>query len=250
MFVAATGLHLLVNWAGELSLAHAAMVGAPAFLVATLSADHDVSTVWLLPVGIIGGAVLGAIIGLPALRARGLQVALVTLVAGVAIERWLFTKEWFSGPTDGARVGAPDLGFITLETSRSEWPLLVAVAGLAVLAAWVLFHSKVTRSLQWIAAEPRAAAAFGIPVHRYRTLAFALAGAFAGLAGALTTLWVQRLTPDRVPGDPVADLPHHRRPRAAAGSSGVSRSRPRSWRVDGCSSPERTRSSRTARRSG
>jgi ABC-type branched-subunit amino acid transport system ATPase component/ABC-type branched-subunit amino acid transport system permease subunit len=199
VFVAATGLHLLVNWAGELSLAHAAMVGAPAFLVATLSADHGVSTVWLLPVGIIGGAALGAIIGLPALRARGLQVALVTLVAGVAIERWLFTKEWFSGPTDGARVGAPDLGFITLETSRAEWPLLVCVAGLAVLVAWVLFHSKVTRSLQWIAAEPRAAAAFGIPVHRYRTLAFALAGAFAGLAGALTTLWVQRLTPTAFP---------------------------------------------------
>jgi ABC-type branched-subunit amino acid transport system permease subunit len=93
VFVAATGLHLLVNWAGELSLAHAALVGASAFLVATLSADHGVSTVWLLPIGILGGALLGTIIGLPALRARGLQVALVTLVAGVAIERWLFTKE-------------------------------------------------------------------------------------------------------------------------------------------------------------
>jgi ABC-type branched-subunit amino acid transport system ATPase component/ABC-type branched-subunit amino acid transport system permease subunit len=199
VFVAATGLHLLVNWAGELSLAQAAMVGAPAFLVATVSADHGISTVWLLPLGIVGGAVLGTVIGLPALRARGLQVALVTLVAGVAIERWLFTKEWFAGPTDGARVGAPDFGFLTIETSRAQWPFLVAVASLAVLAAWMLFHSKVTRSLQWIGAEPRAAAAFGIPVHRYRTLAFALAGAFAGLAGALTTLWVQRLTPTAFP---------------------------------------------------
>jgi branched-chain amino acid transport system permease protein len=199
VFVAATGLHVLVNWAGELSLAQAAMVGAPAFLVATLSADHGISTVWLLPIGVIGGALLGTVIGLPALRARGLQVALVTLVAGVAIERWLFTKEWFAGPTDGAKVGAPDLGFLTIETSRGEWPLLVAIAGLAVLAAWMLYHSKVARSLQWVAAEPRAAAARGIPVHRYRTLAFALAGAFAGLAGALTTLWVQRLTPTAFP---------------------------------------------------
>ncbi|HEY8217770.1 MAG TPA: branched-chain amino acid ABC transporter ATP-binding protein/permease, partial [Acidimicrobiia bacterium] len=199
VFVAATGLHLLVNWAGELSLAQAAMVGAPAFLVARLSADHGVSTVWLLPIGILGGAVLGTIIGLPALRARGLQVALVTLVAGIAIERWLFSKEWFAGPTEAARVGAPDFGVITLETSRAQWPFLVAIAALAVLVAWMLFHSKVTRSLQWIGAESRAAAAFGIPVHRYRTLAFALAGAFAGLAGALTTLWVQRITPTAFP---------------------------------------------------
>ena len=79
--IGAIGLHMLVNWAGELSLAHAACVGLPAFAVAKLSGDHGISSIHLLPAGIAVGALLGALVGLPALRAKGLQVAVVTLAA-------------------------------------------------------------------------------------------------------------------------------------------------------------------------
>jgi ABC-type branched-subunit amino acid transport system ATPase component/ABC-type branched-subunit amino acid transport system permease subunit len=197
--VGAIGLHVLVNWTGELSLAHATIIGFPAFLVAKLSADHAISPLYLLPVGIAVGAVVGAIVGLPALRARGLQVALVTLAAGVAIDRYFFTKTWFVGPAAGARVDDPRIGPLGFETARSLYPVLVALVLAGVGVAWMLYRSKLGRGMTWVREAPAAAAAFGVPVARYRVLAYAVAGAFAGFAGALTATWVQRLTPQAFP---------------------------------------------------
>ena len=199
LFVGAIGLHLLVNWAGELSLAHAAMVGLPAFVVAKLSADHHTSPLVLLPVGLVVGLAVGALVGLPAMRARGLQVALVTLAAGVAVDRFFFTKEWIVGGQSGAEVSVPRLGPFTFATARSLYPLLAAIVVLSVVAAAVVYRSKVGRAFLWVKANPDAAAAFGVPVAAYRIAAYALAGAFAGLSGGLTAAWVGRLTPQSFP---------------------------------------------------
>src|SRR5581483_448249 len=190
LFVGAIGLHLLVNWAGELSLAHAAMVGLPAFVVAKLSADHHISPLVLLPVGLIVGLGVGALVGLPAMRARGLQVALVTLAAGVAVDRFFFTKEWIVGGQSGAEVSVPRLGPFTFATARSLYPLLAAIVVLSVVGAAVVYRSKVGRAFLWVKANPDAAAAFGVPVATYGIAAYALAGAFAGLSGGLTAAWV------------------------------------------------------------
>jgi ABC-type branched-subunit amino acid transport system ATPase component/ABC-type branched-subunit amino acid transport system permease subunit len=197
--VGAIGLHVLVNWTGELSLAHATIIGFPAFVVAKLSADHGLSPLYLLPIGVLAGAAVGAVVGLPALRARGLQVALVTLAAGVAIDRYFFTKTWFVGEAAGARVDQPRLGPVGFDTARSLYPVLVVLVLAAAAVAWMLYRSKLGRGLTWVKEEPTAAAAFGIPVARYKVLAYALAGAYAGFAGALTATWVQRVTPQAFP---------------------------------------------------
>jgi len=197
--VGAIGLHLLVNWAGELSLAHAALVGLPAFVVVKLSADHGVSPIYLLPVGILVGLLVGGVVGLPAIRARGLQVALVTLAAGVAIDRFFFTKDWIVGGVAGAQSAVPRLGPFTFATARSLYPVLGFFVVLSIAAAWAIYRSKVGRGLLWVKAHPDAASAFGVPVARYRVLAYILAGGFAGFSGALTAMWVQRLTPQAFP---------------------------------------------------
>ena len=199
VLVVGIGLHLLVNWAGELSLAHAALVGLPAFVVAKLSSEHGVSPILLLPVGVIVGLAAGAVVGLPAIRARGLQVALVTLAGGVAIDRFFFTKEWLVGSVSSPPVATPSLGPLTFDSSQALYPVLAAMCVIAIVAAYLIYRSKVGRAFLWIKAQPDAAAAFGIPVARYRALAYALAGGFAGLAGGLTTMWVQRLTPEAFP---------------------------------------------------
>jgi branched-chain amino acid transport system permease protein len=199
VLVAAIGLHVLVTWAGELSLAQAPIVGLPAFAVAKLSADHGLSPVYLLPLAVAVGVATGALVGLPALRARGLQVALVTLAAGVAIDRFFFTREWVIGPPGGAAVASPTIGPIELSTARSLWPVLAVVVLGAVAGAWVIDRSKIGRGLRWVKAHPDGAAAFGIPASRYRALAYGIAGAFAGLAGGLTAMWVQRMTPQAFP---------------------------------------------------
>jgi branched-chain amino acid transport system permease protein len=199
VLVAAIGLHALVTWAGELSLAQAPIVGLPAFAVAKLSADHDLSPVYLLPLAIVVGVATGALVGLPALRARGLQVALVTLAAGVAIDRFFFTREWVVGPPGGAAVTTPSIGPIELASAKALWPVLAIAVLLAVTAAWMIDRSTIGRALRWVKAHPDGAASFGIPVSRVRLHAYALAGAFAGLAGGLTAMWVQRMTPQAFP---------------------------------------------------
>lgn len=197
--VGAMGLHLLVNWTGELSLAHAGLVGLPAFVVADLSSDHGISPILLLPVGALVGAVAGGVIGLPALRAKGLQVALVTLAAGIAIDRFFFTKDWLVGASGGVDVARPTLGPLEFTTQRALYAVVaLGVAG-AVGALAVMWRSKLARALLWAKADPQAASAFGIPVARYKVLAYCLAGAFAGFAGGMTALWVQRLTPKAFP---------------------------------------------------
>jgi ABC-type branched-subunit amino acid transport system permease subunit len=188
-----------VNWTGELSLATAAGVGLPAFAVAKLAADWGATPLALLPVGVAVGAVAGVVIGLPSLRARGLQVALVTLAAGIAVERFLFTKPWLVGPPGGVAVPVPTLGPLRFETSTALYPVLALVAVAAVAGAAVLHHSKAARAMAWIRDQPEAAAAFAIPVTSYRLAAYGLTGAYAGLAGGFSATWVQRLTPGAFP---------------------------------------------------
>ncbi|MBV8957723.1 MAG: branched-chain amino acid ABC transporter permease, partial [Actinobacteria bacterium] len=173
--------------------------GLPAFVVAKLSADHHISPLVLLPAGLLVGLMVGALVGVPAMRARGLQVALVTLAAGVAIDRFFFTKAWLVGGDTGAAVSVPRLGPFTFATARSLYPVLATVSVVAVVAAFALHRSKVGRAFLWVKANPDAAAAFGVPVAAYRIAAYALAGAFAGLAGGLTAAWVGRLTPQAFP---------------------------------------------------
>lgn len=197
-FVAAIGLHVLVNWAGQVSLAHASMVGLPAFAVLAISEDHGISAIYLLPVAVLIGVAVGGLVALPTLRAKEIQVALVTLVAGTGLSRFFFGQDWLIG-RGGRTASMPPLGPLEFTTSRSLYPLLVVIVAGAVVAAWMLMHSKVARGWYWIQANPSAASTFGIPVVAYRIGAFAVGGAFAGLAGGLAVMWVQHLGHDAFP---------------------------------------------------
>ncbi|HMC51677.1 MAG TPA: branched-chain amino acid ABC transporter permease, partial [Acidimicrobiales bacterium] len=201
VFVGAIGLHILVNWSGELSLAHAGFIGLPAFAVAQLSLHAHVSPILVLPLGVVAGASLGLVVALAALRARGLQVALVTLAVGIAISRFFFVRSWVIGPPAGLHIAAPSLFGLPLETSRSLLPVLLVVVAVAALASRSLLESKVGRALSLVRSNPDAAAAVGIPVALYRGAVYGMAGAFAGLAGASYVLWVQRLSPKAFPLD-------------------------------------------------
>src|SRR5260370_3536690 len=85
VFVGAIGLHVLVNWGGEVSLAHAPFVGMPAFVVAQVTAHPGLSPILILPVGIVIGVLIGGVVAITAFRARAIQVALVTLGVGIAV---------------------------------------------------------------------------------------------------------------------------------------------------------------------
>jgi branched-chain amino acid transport system permease protein len=199
VFIAAIGLHILINWAGELSLAHAAFIGVPAFLVAQVSAHGRVSPILLLPVGAVFGAIFGLVAALPARRAKGLQVALVTLAIGIAVDQFLFLRTWVVGPPNGLSIPTPSLLGVRFETNRSLLPVLAVVVGLAYVVTSALLRSKIGRAFAYVRSNEAAASAVGIPVAVYRTAAYSIAGAFGGLAGSTYVMWVQRVSPRAFP---------------------------------------------------
>jgi branched-chain amino acid transport system permease protein len=201
VFIGAIGLHILVNWGGELSLAHAGFVGLPAFAVAQVSTHAGISPILVVPFGVVVGALLGSVVAIPALRARGLQVALVTLGVAIAINRFFFARTWVVGPAGGLSIPTPSFIGLDFRTSRGLFPVLAVLVLIAAVAARALLNSKVGRALSFVRTNHDAAAAAGIPVAAYRAAAYAIAGAFAGLAGSAYILWVQRVSPRAFPID-------------------------------------------------
>lgn len=194
-FAGAIGLHLLVNWAGELSLAHGATVAVPTFAMLSISEELDVSPVYLIPVASLLGAAVGAVISLTVMRARGVQVALVTLVAGIALDRFLFTKPWLIGGPGGRSAATPTVAGLDFSDRSKLYVVLLAGVILSVVAAWSLMHSKAARAWFWIRTDADAAAAAGIPVRAYRVGAYVTAGAFGGFTGGLAAMWIQHMSP-------------------------------------------------------
>jgi branched-chain amino acid transport system permease protein len=197
--IAALGLHILVNWAGELSLAHAGMVGLPALSVIALSQIHQLSPLYLLPVGVAIGAVTGLVVSLPALKAKDLQVALVTLTAGIAISRFFLQQPWLISGRGSRSAAMPAIGGLQFTTAKSLYLPLLAIFAIVLVFVWVLMHSVVGRGWRWVAANPDAASCVGIPVAAYKIAAYATAGAFAGLGGGLTVCWIRQLSPVAFP---------------------------------------------------
>jgi branched-chain amino acid transport system permease protein len=197
--IAALGLHLLVNWAGQLSLAHAGMVGLPALVVIAVSETHQISPLYLLPVGVAVGAATGIVVSFPAMKAQGLQIALVTLTAGIAINRFFLEQKWLVGDSGSRSAAAPTLGPFSFRTSKDLYVMLLVIVAITLVVFWSLMHSKLGRAWLWIAADQPAASAFGVPVGTYKVAAYGAAGAFAGLGGAMLVAWVRQLSPQAFP---------------------------------------------------
>ncbi len=197
-FIAALGLHLLVNWAGELSLAHGTVVGLASLAVAAISADHNVNPLAVLPFGVAVGAACGLVMALVAARASGFYVAIVTLGVSVAINAYFFTQSWLVG--DGSIiVPLLPLGPFRLLTPAQIYPVLAIITVLVTALFRALSRSKFRRALGMVKQDRAVAASHGIPVRRYRGCAYIASGAAAGLAGALFTAWVGAVSPASFP---------------------------------------------------
>lgn len=187
-FVAALGLHALVNWTGELSLAHGTVVGLSCLVVAAVSAGHRINALLLVPLGVAVGAVCGLLMAAVAARAKGFYVAIVTLAVGVVITAYFFKQDWLVG-SGTVTASTAAIGRLRLSTPAALFPVLVVVTLACALLFAALSRSKYRRALVMIKSDPQVAQAQGIPVRRYRAVAYVLAGAMAGLAGGLTTMW-------------------------------------------------------------
>jgi len=185
--IVAVSLVVLSGWAGLVSLGQFAFVGVGGAVGAylTLQRGWDLSLV-LVASGLVG-AVIAVIIGLPALRIRGLFLAVATLSFALAMASYGLNSEFVHWvPTSSERIERPALfGRIALNTEARYYFLCLACLVLALYAVKGLRQSRTGRVLIAVRENERGAQSFGINITRAKLTAFALSGFLAAFAGAL-----------------------------------------------------------------
>ena len=183
--VGALSLNLLVGYAGQISLGHGALLGAGAYAAGLVTSGSGLP-MWVgLPVAAVVSGLIALVVGFPALRLRGLYLAIVTVTFAFAMYNFVLQWSVFTGGSAGVSLVRRLWGthIITNEPDMLS-------AGLVVLVlAWLLdsniTRSKLGRAFRAIRESEAVAGSFGVDVARYKLLAFVLSGALAGVAGAL-----------------------------------------------------------------
>jgi branched-chain amino acid transport system permease protein len=195
--IGAIGLNILVGYTGQISLGQGGFLAVGAYSAGVVATKSDLSPVVGLVVAVLVTAAVGAFFGLPALRLKGLYLAIATL-ASQQIIVWVITHwDWLTGGVD-ALVLEPVTVFGWTPTGDRDWYwVILGFAALATITATNLFRTGVGRAFVAIRDHDIAAEVIGVDPARYKVLAFAVSSAFVGLAGALTAYWTQILTWER-----------------------------------------------------
>ena len=188
--IISSSIVVITGFVGQVSLATYAFAGIAAFMTVRL----DILPFPLAPlVASIFAVVVGVSVGLIAVRVRGLQLAVATLAASVAIEELLFRWSWLTGGDFGTRMSTPsifgvDLGISAVGTDYPRRSFVLLVIATLALCLFLLFsvRSGIT-GRRWLAvrANERAASSVGINVARAKLTAFGLSAFLAGVGGAL-----------------------------------------------------------------
>jgi len=194
--IAGLGLMLLAGFTGLFSLGHAAFLGVGAYTEAVLT-NAGIP----FPVAILGAAGLSAavgwVVGLPALRVRGIYLGMATLAFGFIVEEGLARWESVTGGNSGLQVKAPSVAGWALSSATEFYVLCLLIAILATLGVLNLLRSPTGRAFVAIRDSEVSAQSMGIHLARYKTLSFALSAALAGVAGALYAHKLQFISPDQ-----------------------------------------------------
>ncbi|HEY9068338.1 MAG TPA: branched-chain amino acid ABC transporter permease [Burkholderiaceae bacterium] len=194
--VVGLGLMLLSGYTGLFSLGHAAFLGVGAYAQAVLTNAGVPFPFALLAAGALAAAV-GVVVGLPALRVKGIYLAIATLAFGFIVEEVFARWERVTGGNAGLHVKAPDLFGVRLDTDTSFYFACLIVTVLATLAVLNLLRAPTGRAFVAIRDSEVSAQSMGIHLARYKTLSFAISAALAGIGGALYAHKLQFISPDQ-----------------------------------------------------
>ena len=180
-------LNLLLGYAGQISLGQFAFIGVGGFTTGLVTGVEDARLPWL--VGLVASALAGGaiafLVGLPALRLKGLYLAVVTIAVGYAASDSLFRINAIGGGSAGKTVPPPYIGTHALSSSVSVLAIGLVLLVLTLQMDVNLVRSRLGRAFRVLKSDEAVAASFGVDVARYKLLAFTLSGAVAGVAGCL-----------------------------------------------------------------
>lgn len=198
--VSIAGLVVVSGLSGQLSLAHSAFMGVGAYTSALLVASRGWPWLATLPVSMLLGFVVGLVVAIPAVRVRGLYLALVTLSIGVLFPTLVRRFEWFTGGANGKSVivGWEAPGWFPFEVSAIGWQVIVLFV-ICAAVMWLLssfVSSGGGRALVALRDNEIAAETSGVRLVRSRALVLGLSAAVGALAGSMVTLIVPVVSPD------------------------------------------------------
>jgi branched-chain amino acid transport system permease protein len=195
----ATSLNLIVGYAGQFALAHAAFFGFGAYAASILVATYGVNF-WLATlIALALAAVIAALIGYPALRyTGGIHFALLTFAFGELAR--LLAANWndMTGGPMGLRVGfsLPPLAGIDLSSTRAMYGVALSIFVISLVAVAVLIRSRFGRALVAIREDETLAAFLGINVLGHKLLAFISSAVLAALAGTFYAPFMSFISPE------------------------------------------------------
>ena len=190
------GLMLLAGFTGLFSIGHAAFLGVGAYTQAVLAAQG-----WPFPLSLAAAAglsaVVGAVVGLPALRVKGIYLGIATLAFGFIVEEVLARWESVTGGNAGLMVGQPRMFGLVVDSGEKFYYLCLAIAIACTLGVLNLLRSPTGRAFVAIRDSEISAQSMGIHLAYYKTLSFSISAALAGIGGALYAHMIRFLSPDQ-----------------------------------------------------
>jgi branched-chain amino acid transport system permease protein len=189
--VGALGLNILVGYTGQISLGHGAFMSVGAYTAANLAVRLGLPFWLTLPAGGLMAAFIGALVGIPSLRIKGLYLAIATLAGQLIIEWTINHVPAISGGAQASiQVPRPDLFGFELNTQGRLYYFLLFFAALAILATLNLMRSRIGRAFIAVRDQDIAAEIIGIDIFRYKLLSFAVSSFYAGVTGVLYTYYL------------------------------------------------------------
>ncbi len=184
----AVSLVILIGWVGQISLGHAALVGVGAYATGWIAAGIGIPFPLSLPLAAMVGAGVAALLGVVAVRVRGLFLAVATLIFSWMGSEFLFRQEWFTRHfrIDDTPIGqAGAFPYFDFTQPRTLYYVVWAIVFITILAAANLRDSKTGRAFFAVQGSEMAASSLGVDVTRYKLKAFMLSGFLAGAAGSI-----------------------------------------------------------------
>jgi branched-chain amino acid transport system permease protein len=180
-FIAILGLNILTGYTGQISIGHGAFMAIGGYVTAIMSHDHHTNLIATLPLAFAITFACGVLVGIPALRLSGVYLALATFALAVSVPQFPLKFSKFTGGSNGIQ---------TSETPTHIWLYGVSWTSAAIMfvLAWLLLRGRIGRAFRAVRDSPVAAASSGVALPIYKTLAFGVSAAFAGVAGSLFVL--------------------------------------------------------------
>jgi branched-chain amino acid transport system permease protein len=184
---AVIGLSLVVlsGWAGQISLGQMAFVGIGAAVSAKFTIEWNVDITLALAAGGVAGAAAAFVVGLPALRLRGLYLAVTTLVFALAVNSWFLNRQFFGWIPQERVERLPLFGRIDLSTPTRFYVFSLVVLAVVFLALRGVRRSRTGRAIVALRENELAAQAYSVAPVPAKLTAFTISGGVAGVAGGL-----------------------------------------------------------------